>query len=170
MKKTMKWLFPFLAVALLAPGMVAFATDAGDDFNGQDAIQITAADPSELPNWQVFGKAVGGVDTPGNLFYIDATENASDITATLYITNTKELSHCYRYLILEVGVYVESGEGKWQKASTCDTFITLKNGQVSFTLQGSANYKVTIDSGSFRCTSTNVDGGSFSPQFFMEAE
>ena len=170
MKKTMKWLFPLLALGLLAPWPVAFATDAGDDFNSQETIQITAADPSEAPNWQVFGKAIGGVDTPGNLFYINATENTNDITVTLYITNARALSHCYRYLILEVSVYVESGNGEWQKAATSDTFITLQNGQVSFSLQGCANYKLTIDGGSFRCTRTNVDGGSVCPQFFLEAE
>ncbi len=112
MKKTMKWLFPLLALGLLAPWPIAFATDAGDDFNSQETIQVTAADPSEAPNWKVFSKAIGGVDTPGNLFYINATENTNDITVTLYITNAKALSHCYRYLILEVGVYVESDNGE----------------------------------------------------------
>ena len=175
MKNTMKWLFPFIVLAVLAPWPVAYAFDASDGMIGQDAVRIEAADPSAAPDWQVSGGAIGGV-TPGDLFYIDATDNTTDIQVILYITNTSELIHNYSYLMLKVGIYVETGEDEWKQTAqwngepTPDTFITLRNGQVSFTLSGYANYKVTIDSGNFNCITTNADGGSLSPQFFLEVD
>lgn len=172
--KFTKKIFPLLAMLLLAPWPVAYAHTYASDTVGQEPVRIEVAESSVAPSMSVFGKAIGGITTPGDLFYIDATENAVDITVTLYLTNTQELVHCYSYLILKVGTYVESNAGEWEKASkgngepTPDTFITLRNGQVSFTLPGYAKYKVTIDSGSFYCTNTNVDGGSLSPQFYLE--
>ena len=93
--------------------------------------------------------------------------------ATLHFTNTNELSHCYNYLILKIGVYAQSSTDQWEKASggngepIPDIFITLRNGQVSFSTPGYAKYKVTIDSGCFYCTTANTDGGSVSPQFHL---
>ncbi|GAF75441.1 unnamed protein product, partial [marine sediment metagenome] len=46
--------------------------------------------------------------------------------------------------------------------------ITMRNGQVSFNLTGLAEYKVTIDGGSFYCSTANTDSGSLSPQFYLE--
>ena len=176
MKNKMKWLFPLIALALLAPWPIAYAhTNDVDVVGGQDAIQITVADPSAAPNWQVFGRAIGGV-IPGDLFYINATENPADIVVNLYLTNTDELIRCYGYLILEVGIYVEGDGGERERAAqpsgepVPDTFITLQNGRVSFTLAGYARYKVTIDSGCFKCHRTAAEGGSIAPQFFLEME
>ena len=79
-------------------------------------------------------------------------------------------------MILKVQIYVESNGGEWKKASQCDgkpvpdTFITLRNGLVSFHLEGLAKYKVAIDSGSFYCIGTEVDGGSVSPEFYLTAD
>ncbi|GAI69632.1 unnamed protein product, partial [marine sediment metagenome] len=135
-------------------------------------VRIEIAEDSAKPTWTAFGKAVGGV-TPGDLFHIDATNNTTDIKVTLYLTNAQELINCYRYLILNVGVYVESND-EWERASgsngelISDTFITMRNGQVSFILPGYAKYKVAIDSGSFYCTNANADGSSLSPQFYLE--
>jgi len=174
-KKLLRRIFPLIALALLAPWPIAYAHDVSDGVVGEETVRIEVAEASAQPTWTVFGKAIGGV-TPGDLFYIDATDNPADITATLYITNAQELISYYRYLILKVGVYVKSNAGEWEKASMGngevipDTFITMRNGRVSFTLQGYANYKVTIDSGSFNCFSVNGNGGSFSPQFFLEVE
>lgn len=176
MRNKMKWFFPFLALLLLTPWPVAYAHDFTNDMTGQGTVRIEVAEPSEAPSWSAFGKAIGGVSTPGDLFSIDATNNAADIVVTLHITNTNELFHCYRYLILKVGVYVESSAGEWEKASMNngepipDTFITLRNCQVSFTLAGYANYKVTIDSGSFYCITANTDSGSLSPQFYLTVD
>lgn len=173
-KKLLRRIFPLIALALLAPWPIAYAHDVSDGVVGEETVRIEVAEASTQPTWTVFGKAIGGV-TPGDLFYIDATDNPADITATLYITNTNALICCYGYLILKVGVYVEDN-GEWKEATQPngepipDTFITLQNGRVSFTLQGYANYKVTIDSGSFRATRTNAENGSVSPQFFLEVE
>ncbi len=166
----MKWFFPLLAVLLLTPWPVAYAYD--NDIAGQGAVQIGVAEPSTAPSMSVFGRAIGGV-TPGDLFYIDASNSTADIVVTLYLTNTQELCHSYSYLILKVGVYVEGSVGGWGKASRSngepipDTFITMRDAWMSFTLPGYAKYKVTIDSGSFYCTRTDADGSSISPRFYL---
>ena len=172
-KNLLKRIFPLIAVLLLAPWPVAYGFENAEA--GQETIQVTVAEASAKPTMAVFGKAIGGVEA-GELFYIDATDNPTDIQVTLHITNTKELSHNYRYMTLKVEVYVENNSGEWEKPTagngepTPDTFITMRNGQVNYTLSGHANYKVTIDSGSFNCITTNADGGSVSPQFYLEVE
>jgi len=114
--------------------------------------------------------------TPGDLFYINAAADTRDITVNLYLTNANELSPCLRYLIMKVGMYCESSDGQWIKVPprnskyTSDTFITLRNSPVSFTLSGGIRYKVTIDSGSFYCLSTSTNKGTLSPQFYITAE
>jgi len=173
--KWIKRFFPLFALLLLAPWPVAYAHTFDGDMAGQDAVRIEVAEASAVPSMTASGKAIGGV-TPGDLFYIDATDNPADIQVTLYITNTQELSHSYRYLILKVGIYVEDDAGEWEKASMDngelipDTFITMSNGRVSFTLAGLAEYKATIDSGSFNCFAANANGGSFSPEFYLEVD
>ncbi len=164
--KWIKRFFPIFALLLLAPWPVAYAHTYDDGMAGQDGVRIEVAEASAKPTWTAFGKAIGGV-TPGDLFYVDATDNPADIQVTLYITNAQELISCYRYLILRVGIHAESDTGEWEKAST-DTFITMRNGQVSFTLPGYAEYKVTIDGGSYYCTTSNSDSGSLSPHYYLE--
>ena len=166
--KWIKRLFPFIALLLLAPWPVAYAHSFDASATGEQnaARMIEVAEASAQPSLNTFGKAVGGV-TSGDLFYIDAADNPADIQVALYITNARELIDCYSYLILEVGVYAGSDTGEWEKVST-DTFITLRNGQVRFTLPGLAEYKVTIDGGSFYCTTANSN--SLSPQFYLEVD
>ena len=170
-----KRVFPIIALLLLTPWPVAYAYDSTDGMPSQDAIQIEVAEASVAPSMTVFGKAIGGV-TPGDLFYIDATDNPADIVATLYLTNTQELIHHYRYLILKVGVYAESASGEWDEASTAygmpfpDTFVTMRNARVSFTLPGLAKYRIAIDGGSFYCSNTNAEAGSASPQFYLTVD
>ena len=174
-KGLLRRFFPLLALLLLAPWPVAYAHDFDNQMAGQDAVRIEVAEASAAPSMTAFGKAIGGV-TPGDLFYIDATDNPADIQVTLYITNAQELIHCYRYLILKVGIYVESNGGEWERASRGngepipDTFITMRNGRVSFTLPGYTKHKVTIDSGSFYCFTIKGNGGSFSPQFYLTVD
>lgn len=171
--KWMKRLFPFIALTLLLPWPVAYTfADSGE----QDAVRIEIAEPSAEPAWTVFGKAIGGVTNPSDLFYIDATSNPADIKVTLYITNANELISHYRYLILNVGLYVENASGEWEKAVRWDgepvpeTVITMHNGQVSFFLPGLARYKVSIDDGVFYATSASADGSSLSPSFLLEVD
>ena len=160
---------------ILAPWPVAYAQSYKGGITGQDAVQIEVAEPAVAPSWTAFGKAIGGI-APGDLFYIDAEDNAADILVTLHLTNTKEIIRCYRYLILKVGMYARSSTNYWKRASRGndelipDTYITLRNGQVSFALPGYAKYKVTLDGGCFYCITTNTDGGSVSPQFYLTVD
>jgi len=164
-----KEIFIVLSVLLLAPWPAAFAYDISNGEIDAGMPRIEVAEASAKPTMTVFGRYIGGVEA-GDLFYIDATDNPADIQVILHITNTSELIHNYRYLTLKVGVYTQTSADQWGKVSIPDTFITLRNGQVSFTLSGYANYKVTIDGGCFNCITTNADGGSVSPQFFLEVD
>jgi len=168
-----KLILTLLAILLLTPWPVAYAYD--NALAGPEPIQIEAAETSAAPSWSAFGKAIGGV-TPGDLFYIDVMNNSADTLVTLYITNSEELIHYYRYMILKVGVYVQADTNQWEKAITGsgeqipDIYITMQNGKVSFTLPGYAKHKVTLDSGCFYCFRTDADEGSMSPKFYLTAE
>jgi hypothetical protein len=154
---------------------VAYGYEASGASATQEPSQITAAETSAQPTWTAFGKAIGGV-TAGDLFYIDATDNPADISATLHLTNAQDLVPNYRYLILKVGLYSKTANGDWQKVTEyngkpmSDTFITMSNGQVSFNLPGSGNYKMTIDEGSFYCYGAKAGTGSASPNFYLEVD
>lgn len=166
-------IFLLLAMLLLAPWPVAYAYDNAG--TGPEPVRIDVAPPSAAPGWKVYGGAIGSVPSPGDLFYIDTTGNAADISATLYLTNTDELVHYYRYLILRVGVYRQDDTG-WQRAvrgngePLPDTYITMQNGKADLALAGYARYKVTIDSGSFYAYKTAGSSGSVSPRFYLTAE
>lgn len=170
-----KRIFPLMVVLLLTPWPVAYAHDFTNGMTEQDAVRIAVAESSAAPNMSVFGQAIGGV-TPGDLFYIDATDNPADIRVSLYITNAQELICHYRYLILKVGVYTESNGSEWEKVTGSngepfpDTFITMRDAWVSFALPGLVKYKITIDSGSFYCTNTDTEKGSLSPQFYLTVD
>ena len=169
-----KLILVLLAILLLGPWPVAYAYDNG--MAGDLPIRVEAAEFSAAPGWKIFGGAIGGVTSPGDLFYIDTTDYSSDILVTLYLTNTAELIHYYRYQILDVGVYVQTGAEQWEKATGTDgelipdTYITMRNANVSFALPAYARYKVTIDSGSFYCISGSPDGSNFSPKFYLTVE
>ena len=165
-----KLIFLLLATLLLTPWPVAYAHD--NAMAGQSQIQIEAAETEAAPHWQAFGQAIGGV-TAGDLFYIDTGDINADVLVTLHMTNTDELIHCYRYLILNVGVYAQTGTDQWEKVTMGngeplpDTYITMLNGQVSFTLPGYAKYKITIDKGCFYCYGTGNDNSAVSPAFYL---
>lgn len=163
-----------LATLLLIPWPVAYAYDVG--MAGGLPIQVEAAESSAAPSWEVFGRAIGSVTNPGDLFYIDTTDYGADVLVTLYLTNAAELIHYYRYQILKVGVYVQTGDGQWEEATSPngelipDIYITMRNGNVSFTLPGYAKNKITIDSGSFYFISSSPDGSSISPKFYLTVD
>ncbi len=163
-----KLIFLLVASLLLTPWPVAYAHDA---VAGQTPIQIEAAEATTAPRWNASGNAIGGV-TPGDLFYIDTGDVTTDMPVTLYITNTDQLVQYYRYLTLNVGVYVQTGTDHWEKATAGngellpDTYITMLNGRVSFTLPGYARYKITIDKGCFYCYGS-TDESAVSPTFYL---
>ncbi len=174
-KKLLKRIFPLIALLLLAPWPVAYGYEASGASGAQELIQVTTAETSAQPTWTAFGKAIGGV-TAGDLFYIDATDNPTDIDVTLYLTNAQELVHNYRYLILKVRLYSKTTDGEWQKVTEYngepvpETYITMSNGQASFNLPGSGNYKMTIDGGSFYCYGAEAGEDSASPNFYLEVD
>ena len=102
--RLLKRIFPLIALLLLLPWPVAYAFDVNQE--DQETIRIEVAETSVEPSFTVWGKAIGGIDS-GELFYIDATNNAADIAATIYLTNANELVNHYTFLMLKVGVYVE---------------------------------------------------------------
>ena len=165
-----------LATAVLLLVVMPVSYTYGNEMATQEVARVEVAEPSVAPTWTVFAGAIGGVTTPGDLFCIDATDNDTDLEVALYFTNAQQLIHCYRYLILKVGVYVEGDANQWRKASDWngepipDTYITLRNGQARFALPGKAKYRVTIDDGCFYCMRSDADGGSVSPQFRLIAE
>ncbi len=176
MKRNMwiKRFFPYLVLLLILPWPVAYATST-DVTAGDDAVRIEVAELSARPSYTAFGRAIGGVSNPGDLFYVDATNSPSDIKVTLSLINAQQLIRYYRYLILDVGIYIENSEGEWERAVTSSgepvpkTIISMRNGQVSFLLPGSSRYRVAIDGGSFYCTRAAGDSYSLSPQFYLEA-
>jgi hypothetical protein len=169
-----KRFFPYIALFLILPWPVAYATST-DVIAGDDAVSIEIPEPSARPSYSAFGRAIGGVSDPGDLFYVDATNSPSDIKVTLSLTNAQRLIRYYRYLILDVGIYVENGDGEWERVITSSgepmpkTIISMRNGQVSFLLPGSSRYRVAIDGGCFYCTRAPSDDYSLSPQFHVEA-
>jgi hypothetical protein len=161
-----------LAATLLLPWPIAYAYDAS--FAGQETPRITAAEPDAVPGLKAFGKAIGGV-TPGDLFYIDCTDSPVDRLVTLQLTNAEELVHCYRYMILEIGLYLLTGDDRWEKVDTdCAgaghrQYISMRTGEVGFILHGDAEYKLTIDGGCFYCfTASGTEG--FVPRFYLTME
>ena len=170
--KMLKRIFPFIALLLLLPWPVAYAYDVVNDTADQDTIRIEIAEDSVKPSFTAFGKAIGGVP-PGDLFYIDATNNTADIVTTIYLNNAQDLIGHYTFLILKVGVYVEN-DGNWEKAYgsngelISEIVLSMRNGQVSFLLPGYANYKITIDGGSFYCHNASGDDSTLSPQLYLE--
>jgi len=173
--KLVRFILFFSAILLITPWLASYAYGTGNGVSEHGTVHIEAAEPSKAPRATVFGRAIGGV-TPGDLFYIDATDNSHDITVSLYLTNAHELTPYLRYLILEVGIYFEDSAGRWRQTSlrngnpVPDTFITLRNSPVSLILAGYTRYKVTIASGSFYCLTANTNGGNLSPHFYLTVE
>jgi hypothetical protein len=173
--KLVRFTLFFSAILLITPWLASYAYGTGNGVSGHETVHVEAAEPSKAPRATLFGRAIGSV-TPGDLFYIDAAGNPRDITVRLYLTNAHELTPYLRYLILEVGIYSECSDGHWRQASfqkgnpVTDTFITLRNSPITLILAGYTRYKVTIDSGSFYCLTTNTNGGNVSPHFYLTAE
>jgi len=162
-RRLARLIFPLLCVLLLTPWPIAYAYDTVKA--AEPLVQITAGEAT--PSITAFGKAIGSV-SPGDLFYIDASNSPADIEVNLYLTNASELVHNYRYMILKVGVYVQSGGNGWEKANLPDTYLTMHNGGVSLRLQGYARYRVSLDGGSFYCLTADETKEELSPRFYLE--
>ena len=159
-------------ILLLIPCSVAYAYDGAEATDNSMTIQ--PADPAAAPNMNVFGNAIGGVEA-GELFFIDAAGTTVDTPFTLYITNIDELAHNYRYMNLNVGIYVQTDTDSWEKITTIngesypDMYITMQNALVGFTLPGNAKYKITIDKGCYRSYCITAGENIAIPSFYLTA-
>jgi len=172
-RKIATFILIIITAIFFIPRLTAIAYGQTNGDEGKNAVQITAAAPSAAPSAEFYGKAIGSV-TPGDLFYVDAAGSPADFTLRLYITNTDELIHYLRYLTLRVAVYVEDSNGQWTKPQidgeeSLETYLTLQNSPVTFTLPGGARYKVSIDSGCFYCLSAGNAGDNITPRFYLDA-
>lgn len=177
MRKLVKIIIIALIVATAASWATTVAYGHNNDnvqLNGtiDEGIKIEAAPLETTPAMQCWANATSGV-TAGDLFFLDTTEAQQDIVVTLSITNTDELVHSFRYMMLKVMVYRQNAEGQWEKAVTADgntfpnIYVTIQNGAVTFTLPGTANYKVGIESGNVK-TNPGAPAG-IQPMFYLEA-
>jgi hypothetical protein len=161
-----KLLLPLIAAVLLVPWPIAYAYDSVTASNTPVAIQ--AADESIAPQMKAYGNAIGSVST-GELFRVDTASMQADTLFTLYLTNTDELTNGYRYMNLNIGIYVQTEAGQWEKiiagANSVDLYLTMQGGLVSFVLPGGAQYKITVDKGCFYC----YGGGAAAPSFNLDA-
>lgn len=165
-----KLIFPLLAVFLLTPWPVAYAYE--DVLASNAPLQINTVASAAKPTLNVYGKAIGSVN-PGDLFYVDTSNISADMSFTLYITNTDELTSQYRYMNLNIGIYLETGEGQWERINTGEaqklpeTFVTMHSGMTSFILPGYARYKITIDGGCFYSYGVGTGEGVATPDFYL---
>jgi hypothetical protein len=163
-----KLVFILVAGLLLFPWTVAYAYDDAAASTG--TVEITPADTSSLPHFNVCGNAIGSV-TPGDLFIIDITGSDTDTFFSLYLTNADELIHNFRYMTLNIGTYIQTATGEWEKASSSenvpDIILTMQNGIVSFALGGGARYKITIDKGCFNCYAIGAVKTIVLPDFYL---
>jgi hypothetical protein len=166
-----KLVFTLVAALLLFPWTVAYAYDAAA---ATGPVAITAAGTASQPQFHAYRGAIGGV-TPGDLYFIDSTGSDVDTVFTLSLTNADELSREFRYLTLNIGIYVLTGAGAWEKAPAGDSingrdiYLTMQNAGISFGLAGGAEYKITIDKGCFYCYGTGADGNAVVPDFYLTA-
>jgi hypothetical protein len=175
-RASLKIIFPIVSFLLLAPWPVAYAYADNSGNSAPDFVQVTPATTEAAPSINTCSGTISSV-TPGDLFCINAAGSNADMEATLYLTNSDELVHYYRYAIMKVGVYVQDSEGGWQKATNSfgievpETYISMIDSQVVLHLPGLANYKITLDSGSiYSLESKDGQTGSIQPQFYLDID
>jgi hypothetical protein len=162
--------FAIIAALLLVPCAVAYGYDKVKAADIEASIE--AADPTLVPNINVFGNTIGNV-TAGDLFIIDLSGTTTDAAFALYMTNIDELTHNYKFMTLNIGIYVQTDIDGWEKMTAVnggvipEMYITMQSGQVTFSLPGNARYKVTIEKGSFRSFSITKGESVAIPQFCL---
>ena len=175
MQKVFRFIITIALILLLASWLIPAAYGQTNGDTEESDIIVEVAPPETAPVVSFFGNAIGGV-TAGDLFYVNATNYQPDLSVDLYITNSDELVHYLRYLILKVVIYVEETDGQWTQITLQDgtvlpdTYITMQNSPVNFILSGLARYKVTIESGSYYCYPLRSDSGDISPQFYLTVD
>ncbi len=128
---------------------------------------IRVADDAEKPTWTVLNGTIGSI-TPGNLFYINATDVNEDLQVMLSMVNSNELISRYSFLLLKVEVYVLSGS-VWEEVNMPEQYISMKSPHAKFPLAGLSDYRIFLSSGSFIGQRLSNDI-SPSPTFFLKVE
>jgi hypothetical protein len=171
-KMKRKVLFMLAAAFLLVPWTVAYAYDGA----AASTVPVTISSPGtdSLPRFQVYGNAIGSV-TSGDIFLVDSSGSTTDTHFTLCITNTDELVHNFRYMTLNIGIYVQDGTGEWRKMSATEgdnfdeIYLSMQNGAASFALTGGSTYKITVEKGCFYSYNTGDAEKSALPHFHLTA-
>jgi hypothetical protein len=172
MRKIVTFIIIAIIGLVLIPRLASAAYGQDNAGTAKPAVPVIAAEPSAAPAAVFYGHAIGSV-SPGDLFYVDATGKAADITLSLYITNNDELMHYLKYLTLKVAIAVRDVDGQWTcvntgRGQTAETFLTLQNSPVIFNLPGGAYYKTTIVSGCYYCLATPAANTDIAPHFYLQ--
>ena len=124
------------------------------------------------PSWSPVKNQTGAI-THGDVYYVDVSNYAGDVRVTIYLTNAGLLAKDYTYLNMMVNVRAGSS-GTWTQATpvgdsdNATDYLTLDKGTVSFILQGSTHYCISIDGGAYYCVDTTVDSShDLSPQYYI---
>jgi hypothetical protein len=158
--------FTIVAAILLVPWAVAYGYDK---VNAADiSVSIEPADQSLVPTIHVWGNYTGNI-SDGDLFTIDTSGATTDTTFTLVMSNVDELVGCYRFLNMNIDIYVQSGTDSWEKMARPEMLITMENVEMNFSLPGNAKYKVTVESGSYHSFKITKGQSVAIPQFSLTA-
>lgn len=164
--------FAIIAALVLVPWAVAYGY--GNVKAADASSSIEAADPALVPSIHIFGNARGSISS-GELFTIDNSGAATDLTFTLSLSNIGELAKYFRYMTFNVGLFVQSGNTTWEKmtdlggASAPQLCINMQGSELVFTLPGNAKYKVTVESGSYHSFSIAPGQSAAIPQFSLSS-
>lgn len=143
------------------------------------------------PSWSPSVDAAGSI-TEGDLYYIDVGTYTGDILVTIYLNNPAALLKNYSFLNMAIcaygAIYNETtSTWSWEGSPISqfmnggyNCYLTLTNGYVSFILKASETtaasvadstnsyFAITIEGGSYYCISTTAEGGSLSPDFYID--
>jgi hypothetical protein len=162
-----------LAVALLlvlAGCLTSIAYGHSNRAAAPTGLRIEGAGTDAAPRVVFFGNAYGSI-TPGDLFHLDATGEPAVFTANLYLTNPAELTHYLRYLILKVGAYYWSEDGRWENISPeNDDYLTLQNSTVKFWLSGGTRYCIRVDAGDYYSYPARPGISNEVPHFYLTVD
>ncbi|MCF8567472.1 hypothetical protein LLE49_22390 [Alicyclobacillus tolerans] len=159
--------------------------------SGVTSIDTSGKNGHAVPGLSPLAQAVGSVGS-GDLYVV--APSSGDILVTVYLSNAGQLANNYGYMNFQVSVY----PGTWSVASGTDTFsftgsnpaaqttgsggqaatavLSLTNGYVTFDLPGGTSntstsgtaYSISIDSGSYYCSSTS--GNNLAPSFYATVQ
>jgi hypothetical protein len=163
------------SVSISAVGVSGTGNAVADLYGLQDVpTGIELEYGNTAPLWSPVIEQPGSI-TAGDIYYFNTTDYLGDVMMSLHITNPEELSQNYSYLFMQVNVR-NGTSGSWAQSTRADgseigaVYLSLNNGYVSFVLSGDTEYSIAIDGGTFYCIDTDADGGSLSPDYYLEVK